>query len=160
MVEPMTVQAFVINKDQIIVRVPPDVPVSELQTCGEDIAEIIDERIASDFANERAAGKALGGISEEHEQRKARDGLMLEKGHMTGDLQDALDSGGFWRVTARRGRIDIEWREDDLYGAVPHAEPYAETKVSGGKILVVLTKDAKTAQDYVRERMADLAEAA
>lgn len=156
----MSVSVRVINRDQLVAIVPADVPLRQLREWGEDIAKIVDERIATDFENERGAGKALGGVSEEHEQRKAVDGLDLRKGHMHGDLQDALDRGGYWRVTVRRGRIDIEWLEQDLYADVPHAEPYAEAKVRGGLLLAVLKRDAQAAEQYLRARLRDLARAA
>jgi hypothetical protein len=156
----MKVSARVLNRDQLVVIVPPDVPQRTLREWGEDIAKIVDERIATDFENERGAGKALGGVSEEHEQRKAVDGLDLRKGHMHGDLQDALDRGGYRRVSVRRGRIDIEWLEQDLYADVPHAEPYAEAKVRGGLLLAVLKRDAQAAEQYLRARLRDLARAA
>lgn len=156
----MSVRATVLNKDRLVIHVPADTPLTLMRQWGEDVAEIVDARIAKDFENERGAGKALAGVTVEHEQRKARDGLMLEKGHMYGDLQDALDSGGFWRVIVRRGRIDITWREGDLQNAVPHAGYYAEQKVRGGKLLIVLKKDAATAQRYINARLQEIRRAA
>ncbi len=154
------VRATVVNKSRIVVHVPRDIPVRDLQTWGEDIAELVEERIAQDFERERAAGRALKGNTEAHEQRKARDGWLMTKGHMSGDLQAELDAGGFADVRARSGRLDIIWTENALRGRIEHAEYYAESKVAGGRILVTLQKDARTAEKYIKDRIQDLTAAA
>jgi len=149
------------NHQRLVITIDgPDLPPSLLEAWGEDIAEITDARISEDFEDERGAGKSLKGVTDEHEQRKARDGLLLTKGHMTGDLQDALDAGGFWRVRASGNRIDIEWREQDLYSRVPHAEHYAEQKVWAKRILYILNKDAVAARRYIEDRLRDVRMAA
>lgn len=153
------VSATVLNRSRLVVTVPPDVPVADLKDWGEDIAEITQDRIARDFDREYGAGKALKGVTDEHEQRKARDGLLLTKGHMTGELQSELDAGGFARVQARKGRIDITFDEQELYSRAPHAEHFVQQKVSGKRLLVPLQKDARQAEQYVRERIKDLAAA-
>lgn len=153
------VSAHVMNKSRLVVKVPPGIPDHLLKQWGEDLAEIVEDRIARDFERERAAGKALKGVSSDHVQAKARDGLDLRKGHMYGDLQDALDNGGFAKVQAKRGRIDITWNENDLISRVPHAEYYAEAKVPGQRILIVLAKDATQARQYVNARVRDHAAA-
>lgn len=149
------------NHQRLIITIDgPDLPPGLLQEWAEDVAEITDERLASDFEDERASGKPLKGVTDEHEQRKARDGLLLTKGHMTGDLQDALDSGGFHRIRVSGNRIDIEWLEDRLYSRVPHAEHYAEQKVWAKRILYVLPKDAVAARRYIEDRLRDVRMAA
>lgn len=152
-----SVRASQQNHQRLIIQIDgPEIPASLLQAWGEDVAEITDARIAGEFEDERGAGRRLKGVTDEHEQRKARDGLLLTRGHMYGDLQDALDTGGFWRVRAGGNRIDIEWREQDLYSRVPHAEHYAKQKVWAGRILYILNKDAQEARRYIQDQLRNL----
>lgn len=120
-----------------------------------DVGQIVEERIARDFDAERGAGKSLGSISDEHEQRKAREGLDLEKGHMYGDLQAELDAGGFASVTVASGTASISFDQEALYARAPHARYYAEQKVRGGKILVFLKRDGAAATKYLNARVAE-----
>lgn len=131
------------------------IPTERWRVWGEDIAALVEERIATEFDRERGAGKALGGISEEHEQFKAREGYELERGHMTGDLQAELDAGGFASVVLIGERMDIRFDQERLYARVPHARYYAEEKVQGGKILVFLQKDTRSAVEYLNARVAE-----
>lgn len=144
------------NRESLIVTgLPAEMPRGLLRDLAEDIAGHIEERIAEDFERERGAGKALGSVSDAHEQRKARDGLDLRRGHMYGDLQDALNVGGNTRITLARGTIRIVFDEDSLRATVEHAEYYAESKVQGGRLLVPLPKDAAWAEHYLRGRIAE-----
>lgn len=148
--------AHAVNEETLVVSgIDREIPVATLKVWGEDIAEITEATIAEDFADEMAAGKPLAPVSDAHEQRKARDGLDPRHGHMTGELQDQLDAGGFARVTASPGRITVKFDEGILHSRYDVSEWYAESKVHGGRILTVLPKHAKAAQSYVSDRVAD-----
>lgn len=150
----MPIRATVANKETLTLSGwPDDIPPGRIMLWCQDIGLIIEERIALDFEKERAAGKALGGVTSEHEQRKAADGLDLRKGHMYGDLQFGIDQGGFSRVTVTNGKAFIKFDERVLDNRVPHAIHYRTQKVKGDRILVVLQKDATEAAKYLRARV-------
>lgn len=149
-------RASIPNPEQLSVsNLDPTIPKDRWETWLQDVAALVEERIARDFERERGAGKALGAISDEHEQRKARDGLELERGHMTGDLQAELDAGGFASVVVVSSRGDIRFDQEKLYARAPHARYYAEDKVQGGKILTFLRKDATAAEAYLKARVSE-----
>lgn len=138
--------------DRLIITGLPDAPRGTVRAWLEDVAEIVESRIAADFARERGAGRALVGNSRAYNERKAFEGLMAERGHATGNLQNELDAGGFYRIgPVSRGRAVLFWREDDLAARVDYAGYYAEAKVRGGKLLVVLAKDATEAARYLAD---------
>lgn len=140
----------------IITGFDPEIPRREVKDWLEDIAEQIDERIAEDWSRERAAGRKMPANTEATDQRKAAEGLDLRVGTATGNLQDHLDSGGYWTIGAvSRGRATIRWDEGKLQNDVGYAEYVAELKVSGGRILHLLQKDARMAEAYMRDRQAD-----
>ena len=152
----MTLTAAVTNPELMTVQgLPEGIPRDRWQTWLEDIASIIEERIAKDFDSERGGGKALKPISDAHEQRKARDGLELDRGHMYGDLQAELDAGGFADVRVAAKTASIKFNQEELYGRAPHARYYAEQKVHGGQILTFLKRDAQAAARYLNERAAE-----
>jgi hypothetical protein len=134
----------------------PEIARREVQDWLGDVAEQIDERIAKDWSNERAAGRKMPANTEATDQRKAAEGLSLKVGTATGNLQDHLDSGGYWTIGAvSRGRATIRWEESKLQGDVGYAEYVAERKVRGGQILVLLAKDARMAERYMADRQND-----
>lgn len=138
----------------------PEIPRSTVTEWLEDVAEQVDERIAKDWERERAAGRKMPANTEETDQRKATDGLELKVGTATGNLQDHLDSGGYWTVGAvSAGKATIRWNEDALIGDVEYAEYVAELKVTGARILTVLQKDCRMAERYLADREADWARA-
>lgn len=134
----------------------PEIPRRDVQDWLGDVAEQVDERIAKDWSNERAAGRKMPANTEATDQRKAREGLELKVGTATGNLQDHLDSGGYWTIGAvSRGRATIRWDESKLQGDVGYAEYVAQLKVQGGAILVLLAKDARMAERYMADRQND-----
>lgn len=146
------------NATMVVTGLDPEIDGERWRVWLEDVAELIEQDIAKAFDAEKAAGKALKEVSEDHEQRKARDGLDLRLGHMYGELQDELDIGGFFKVgIVRAGRVLIRFDENALYARVAHAEWYARDKVHGGRILKVLPKHAGMATDYLRKRHAEWA---
>lgn len=152
----MPIRATVSNKATMTVTgLSDDVPANRWTLWLGDVGDIIGERIAKDFDNERGAGKSLVGVTDEHEQRKARDGLDLRLGHMYGDLQAELDQGGLFTVgPVVNGRATITFDEERLYSRLPHARYYVKdmSKVRGGRLLVVLAKDVTVAERYLRAR--------
>lgn len=153
----MPIRATVANRETLgISGLNPDIPERRMRVWLGDIAEAIHLRIAKDFENERGAGKALGRVTDAHEQRKAIDGADPRRGHMFGDLQDALDQGGFDSISAiTRGRVSIKFDENKLINRVDHAEWYAKAKVSGKRLLIVLPVDARAAEKFLKAREAE-----
>lgn len=118
----------------------------------EDIAELVDARIAADFEREIAAGKRLAANKSSYEDRKTVEGLDDRRGHATGNLQNELDDGGMWTARiAGRGRATIRWDESKLQARVGYAEHFAEAKVRGGRLLVLVARDVRLAMQYLRE---------
>lgn len=151
------IRAFVINHRSLqVTGYHPALPLPTLRQWLGDVAELIDQRIAADYANERAAGAALRANLEATDQRKAADGLDTRKGHATGNLQDHLDRGGYWSIGAITARsATVNWNEDDLVADVEYAQYVAEAKVKGGNLLALLQKDARTASAYITQRQAE-----
>lgn len=158
----MPIRVTVANEETLVATgLPSEIPAERWRVWLDDIAETIEARIAKDFEKERGAGKPLGQVSDEHEQRKAIEGADLRRGHMFGDLQDALDEGGFARVSrVVRERAGIKFDENRLISRVAHAEWYAESKVKGGRLLVVLPGDAKKAEAFLNARAREFARGA
>lgn len=134
----------------------PEIPRSEVKGWLEDVAELTDERIAEDWRNERLAGRKMPANEPETDERKAREGLDMGVGTATGNLQDHLDRGGYWKIGAiSNGRASIQWDESALQADVEYAEYLAELKGNGRDILTVLQKDCRVAEEYLRDREAD-----
>lgn len=151
------IRATVVNGATMqIAGMNPAIPRRDVREWLEDVAELADQRIAKDWSNERAAGRAMAANTEATDQRKAAEGLELKVGTATGNLQDHLDRGGYWTIGAiAGGRATITWDESALQADVEYAEYVADLKVSGDRILVLLQKDARMAEQYLRDREAD-----
>lgn len=134
------------------------VPKSKWRTWLTDVAEQWLEQIAEDFADEKAAGRALKANTPAYDESKARLGLDLRRGHREGHLQAALDEARWFKVGAVQGNetATIELTEDRLFHAVEWAEYYQRLKVVGGKILVVTRRMAADAEDYLNDRLVDV----
>lgn len=136
--------------DRLVITGLPEAPRGTVRAWLDDVGEIVESRIAADFQRERGAGKALAANSRAYNERKDFEGLMPERGHATGNLQNELDAGGFYTIgPVSRGRAVVFWKEDALIARVGYAGYYAEAKVKGGRLLVVLPKDAAEAKRYL-----------
>jgi hypothetical protein len=136
----------------VITGLPSDVPRRLVMEWLEDVAQLVEERIANDFDRERAGGAALKRNKTSYTERKAMEGLDERRGHATGNLQNELDAGGFARFNIMSGgRATIAWSDKALFARVDYAEYYAEAKVKGGRILKVLPVDVRAATAYLRD---------
>lgn len=155
----MAVSAQVVNGQLVrFAGLDSRVPKSRWRNWLTDVAETWLEQIAEDFADEKAAGRALKANTEAYDDAKAAQGFDLRRGHRTGTLQDALDDGGFFRVGAIQGNgtATVTLLEDRLFASVEWAEYYQQRKVVGGKILVVSKRMAGAAEEYLNDRLAEV----
>lgn len=156
MIRARIVNGYILN----VSGLDPSIPRREVQEWMGDVAEQVDERIAADWDRERAAGFKMPANDPATTERKAAEGLDTKVGTATGNLQDHLDSGGYWKVgPVSRGRVTVTWDEAKLQRDVGYAEYVAELKVRGGRILAVLQKDARMAERYLEDRERDWARA-
>lgn len=151
------IRATVANRRSLLITgLNPLIPQAMVRDWLGDVAELVDQRIAADYENSMAAGRALRANTEATIERKAAEGLDTRTGHATGNLQDHLNQGGYWSIGAMNARtVAINWDEDRLRADVDYAEFVAEAIVRGGLILAVLQKDARMAERYLAAREAD-----
>lgn len=134
------------------------VPRSKWRTWLTDVAEDWIEQIAENYADEKAAGRALKANTEKYDDWKAEAGKDLRRGHLDGVTQDALDEGKLFRVSAVQGNetATVELLESRLFAKVPWAEYYQEQKVVGGKLLTVLKSMVHEAEDFLNDRLVEV----
>lgn len=99
------------------------------------IARLLQERIASEFERANTASGPLRANQSEYSVRKVLKGFDPRRGHRTGRLQSALYTVPAFTTTIAGGRARVSFNDAGIGASVPYASFYTAAKVPGQRIM-------------------------
>jgi hypothetical protein len=108
-------------------------------------ASLLQDEIYNSYAAEIVAGRKLRRNDPDYDKRKIEQGYDARRGHREGRIQSALAGSRLYVTSLVTGRAIVTFVESRLISRAPHAEPYAERKVTGGRILAFTRKQVVAA---------------